>query len=126
MEPSLWGPKCWYTLHSIALNYPDKPTQEDQNNYRTFFKNLGNVLPCDNCKIHYSQNLVEEELNSALISKKALFNWTVSLHNKVNKMNGKKEYSYEEALESLENGYTSFFDYKLLIIILLLLYIIKK
>ena len=30
MEASIWGPKAWVFLHSITMNYPEKPTDEDK------------------------------------------------------------------------------------------------
>ena len=30
MNPSVWGPKLWFSLHTITLNYPKKPTYKDK------------------------------------------------------------------------------------------------
>ena len=54
--PSCWGPMLWGSIHSIAYAYNPKI---DKNNYYNFFTNLGGVLPCEECRVHYSQNLNE-------------------------------------------------------------------
>ena len=37
MDPKVWGPNAWIFLHSITMNYPKNPTNEDKEKYRTFF-----------------------------------------------------------------------------------------
>ena len=44
MQTRVWGPAGWLFLHSIAQNYPWKPTDIQKNNYLMFFKNIGNIL----------------------------------------------------------------------------------
>ena len=34
----VWGPAGWLFLHSIAQNYPWKPTEEQKEWYYNFFK----------------------------------------------------------------------------------------
>jgi len=47
-----WGPYGWKFMHMVALAYPNSPTNEDKENYKTFFTILGNVLPCQLCADH--------------------------------------------------------------------------
>ena len=118
MDPNIWGPKGWFFIHNVALVYPRNPTISDRENYKTFFKTLGNVLPCPICQVHYKTNLVEEELNNALNSNIDLFRWSVDMHNKVNSINEKKIISYEEALNSLNMQYQNNTNYSFWIIII--------
>ena len=46
MRPEIWGPHAWIFLHSVTLEYPDNPTDEDKQNMINFIDSLGNVLPC--------------------------------------------------------------------------------
>ena len=39
----IWGGPGWTFCHSITFGYPIEPTDEQINNYRTFFISLGNV-----------------------------------------------------------------------------------
>ena len=55
MQTRVWGPAGWLFLHSIAQNYPWKPTKEQQDSYLSFFKLVGNVLPCRYCRESYQK-----------------------------------------------------------------------
>ena len=98
MKPEIWGKHMWYTVHFIALAYPEQPTSEDKRHYQIFFENLHTVIPCYKCSVNYVKHLNELPLDStALKSNKGLFEWTVDLHNVVNRNLGKQVWSYEKA-----------------------------
>lgn len=103
MEASIWGPKAWVFLHSITMNYPEKPTDEDKRNFDIFFSSIGKVLPCKICKKHYENNLKINPIN--LNSKKELVTWLINIHNEVNKLNNKKIYTYDEVIKLYETIY---------------------
>ena len=105
MEPEVWGPHAWQFLHSITLSYPDNPTLEDKNNHAQFFNSIQNILPCQSCRDHYTQNLQALPIEQHLDNKESLFRWSVDLHNRVNVMNNKREYSYDEVTELYEKMY---------------------
>ena len=105
MEPEIWGPHAWQFLHSITLSYPDNPTLEDKNNHAQFFNSIQNILPCQNCKDHYTQNLQALPIEQHLDNKESLFRWLVDIHNRVNVTNNKREYSYDEVTELYEKMY---------------------
>ena len=105
MEPEIWGPHAWQFLHSITLSYPDNPTLEDKNNHAQFFNSIQNILPCQSCRDHYTQNLQALPIEQHLDNKESLFRWSVDLHNRVNVMNNKREYSYDEVTELYEKMY---------------------
>ena len=62
LDPRIWGPKGWFFLHSIALNYPKNPTDHDKRNFKQFFESIQYVLPCPQCSQHYSENLQKNPL----------------------------------------------------------------
>jgi len=113
MQTRVWGPAGWLFLHSIAQNYPWKPTIEQQNSYLLFFKLVGNVLPCRYCRESYQKYitgienwqpsatepenpdpLTEEDLKTLILNKSrlksriALVTWLYNIHNRVNKKLG--------------------------------------
>ena len=99
MQTRVWGPAGWLFLHSIAQNYPWKPTEDQQVEYLFFFKLVGNVLPCRYCRESY-QNFINEEdtqLNiNTMKSRVSLVKWLFLIHNKVNKKLGiKSKNKYE-------------------------------
>lgn len=89
-----WQPITWHFFHTIALNYNDEYKEE----YINFFHTFKTILPCKMCRDHYSVHLkkpnmsIEENINSQRI-----FNWTIDLHNIVNKSNQKSIWSYDTA-----------------------------
>lgn len=99
MEPRVWGKYIWTSIHMIALGYPDKPTQEDKTNYKQFYVNLWKVIPCYKCSINYQKHLKQLPIDEHLNDNMSLFKWTVDFHNIVNKKVGKREWTFEEALE---------------------------
>lgn len=97
MEPSIWGKYLWTSIHFIALGYPDKPTAEDVANYKAFYTNFWKVLPCYKCSKNYQRHLEELPIDPYMTDNMSLFEWTVLLHNIVNKELGKREWTVEEA-----------------------------
>ena len=49
INPKLWGPYFWETIHFVAYGYPEKPNKTDKKVYAIFYKNMMRVLPCDKC-----------------------------------------------------------------------------
>ena len=101
-NPEVWGPHAWVFLHSVALGYPDNPTEAISNAYFDFFQNVGKVLPCGTCREHYMRDFGNgNTLRDALFNNEALFRWTVDAHNRVNLSTGKRSVSYSEAYDLL-------------------------
>lgn len=97
MKPKIWGPKAWFFIHAIALNYPKNPTFQQKREYSNFFKSLKYVLPCDACAKNYGINIEKYPIDNYLDTTETLFNWTVDLHNMVNYETGKPQISYIDA-----------------------------
>jgi hypothetical protein len=99
MEPKVWGKYLWTSIHIIALGYADNPSIEDKMNYKQFYTDLWKVIPCHKCSENYKRHLVELPIDEFLSDNMTLFNWTVEIHNIVNKELGKRQWTYDEALE---------------------------
>jgi hypothetical protein len=145
MNQNLWGPKYWFTLHTISFEYPMYPTDNDKRIYQQIFTSFQHVLPCSVCRENYKKNLKEHPIENYLENRKTLVYWVIDIHNKVNVETGKRTYSYDEIIlmyEKLLNNpiklygglnmhkkYTSkkyITSLLILLIILLLVIIIKK
>ena len=85
MDPSVWGPKLWFVIHTLALNFPDNPSYEDKRHYEDFFNNLTFMIPCDKCRIHYTERIRKNPVINHLENSDMLFRYTIHLHNDVNK-----------------------------------------
>ncbi len=104
--PDIWGPPGWKFIHYVTLGYPNNPSDEIKRKYYNYFHALKHVIPCSICANHFTENLEKRPLtNEVLNSRDNLINWGVDMHNFVNKMNNKKEYSYEEAKILMLNGF---------------------
>lgn len=119
MDPNIWGSHAWLFLHTITLNYPDKPTKFDMDNYKKFFENLGEVIPCEVCKAHYKKNIKMYPIQ--LESKETLAKWLHNIHNLVNVKNDKPEYSYDQFIEKYSDLYSTNKNKKYLFILLILI-----
>lgn len=105
MEPSVWGPCVWRgAVHMIALGYPESPTPIDKTTYKAYYSELWKVLPCGKCSVNYKRHLEELPIDGFLGSKMKLFEWTVRLHNIVNRELGKPEHTVETALRMYVGG----------------------
>lgn len=99
MQPSKWGKHMWYSIHFVALGYPENPTPLDKEYYKSFYNAVGKVLPCEKCAKNFERHSKELPIDSFLVNRKQLFTWTVMFHNIVNQELGKKEWTVDEAWE---------------------------
>jgi hypothetical protein len=98
MEPTRWGPHLWFYLHTISFNFPDNPTHLQKTQHLDFYNSLGNTIPCEKCKNHYASHLQTQP--PRLENRDSIIRWTVDLHNRVNKSLGKREWTYDEAVDA--------------------------
>jgi hypothetical protein len=103
MPPQIWGPIFWSTLHIASLAYSDKPSERQKRNMRNFYESMVDVLPCPICRQHYEDNLKELPLDDALNSRMDLVIWVWNMHNKINLQLGKREFTFGEFIESMQN-----------------------
>ena len=107
MNPSVWGPKLWFSLHSITLNYPKKPSFKDQKTYNNFFVSLQHILPCKNCAGNYKKHLDKFPITENLGCRKDIVLWLINIHNEVNKTLGKPEMKPSVALKLISKEYNA-------------------
>jgi hypothetical protein len=100
--PSVWGPFFWHTIHIVALGYPKNPTYTDKKCAKEFYESLAFLLPCSICREHYKEHLQANPISPFLDSRTDLIKWTIQIHNKVNKMLGKPEWTLNEVLSYYE------------------------
>jgi hypothetical protein len=105
MNQNIWGPHLWFSLHTISFNYPLNPTQEERNNFKNFFLNLQEVIPCSICKKNYIRHLKEHPIDNFLNNRKSLVYWVIDMHNMVNGEIGKKILSYDLVIKKYEEVY---------------------
>lgn len=91
---TLWQPITWVIFHSITKDYDERYREH----YVSFFESFKTIIPCRICRNHFIDNTSKNNLTiQENINQELIFNWTVNLHNSVNKLNYKKEWSHEQA-----------------------------
>lgn len=100
--PTVWGPFFWHTIHIVALGYPKSPSYTEKKCAKEFYESLAFLLPCAVCRDHYQEHLKQNPITPFLDTRNDLLKWTIMIHNKVNKMLKKAEWSEEEILRYYE------------------------
>eukprot|EP00439_Symbiodinium_sp_Y106_P086081 s39_g31.t1 len=104
----VWGPPLWFFLHSMTLALPDPVPPEQQAQVKSFVLSLREVLPCHICAHHWRQQLEEDPIEPHLSNRTALVDWMIGMHNQVNKRNGRRIFTREEALVEFQLAYDKF------------------
>ena len=108
LGPNIWGPHLWKALHMISVGYPDEPNEEQKKNYKTFFENFYQVLPCSICSNNYKKNLKELPItNDTMKNQQNLVKWVIDVHNIVNKELKKPIIEYDDALLLIFNNFNN-------------------
>lgn len=113
LTPDGWGPYFWATLHLSALGAPSTIDTIQASGLRSFYTALPWVIPCQSCSDHLKETLQKLPLTEEVLKGGAsLFEWTVALHNEVNRLLGKNSVSVEKArsfwMKVAENAYPPF------------------
>tara|TARA_Y100000389_G_scaffold165369_1_gene169533 strand:+ start:182 stop:625 length:444 start_codon:yes stop_codon:yes gene_type:complete len=130
IDKNSWGEYLWHTIHFVSLGYPTNPSSNDKKYYKNFYENLKNVIPCQECSEHYAENLKKYNIDNFLSTREKLFEWTILIHNEVNRMLGKSEWSVKEAYKYYTNPFfnlknsTKCFSNSYFLIVLLLIFIL--
>jgi hypothetical protein len=105
MMTRIWGPPTWFMLHTISFNYPNNPTHEEKEHYKSFILNLHHILPCKYCRINLKNNLTKLPLTMEHLENRETFSrFIYELHEMVNKMLKKKSgLSYNDVRERFEH-----------------------
>lgn len=96
-DPRLWGDSGWTFLEYIALGYPDKPTNEDNEHYKQLYKSLEFTIPCKECRKNYKLHIIETPIENYLKNSSSLYEWVIIMRNKVNRLLGMSSKNYEKS-----------------------------
>ena len=99
---SIWGPYLWHIMHHIA-HYNNNNNIKEQ---IEFFNRILYVIPCEKCKDHYYEFLVNNPIED---KKYSIKKWLYLAHDNVNKLQKREGIDYTEC-EKLYNN-NNFNDY---------------
>lgn len=96
-KSKVWGPFGWYFLHSISYyTYFNELTDEEIKGIKFIILSLTNLIPCPECKKHFTQKYKKINIDNLLKDPNQFINWIIQIHNEVNKSNKKKIYSRQQ------------------------------
>lgn len=96
LDASVWGPKFWFFLHTIAFTYPDHPNDTLKKKYYEFIQNLPLFIPNTKMGIEFEKLLDVYPVTPYLDSNLSFIKWIHFIHNKINKNLGKPTISLTE------------------------------
>ncbi len=90
-----WGPIYWNYLHTVSLEYPDKPTSNDVKNHLNLINSFMETIPCPRCRQDIKNMISQKKLYTALKNRNSLSEYLWDIHNKVNYKLGKPIIKFE-------------------------------
>jgi hypothetical protein len=89
-------------MHIVAIGYSKHPTYTDKKCAKEFFESLTFLIPCSVCREHYKEHLSSKPITPFLDSREDLLKWTIDIHNKVNKLTNKPQWTEQEVIQYYE------------------------
>jgi hypothetical protein len=90
------GPGNWNTLHMMAINCR---SDREKDAVLYLIDLYANNFYCKKCERHFREYVHSHPPQKYKDKPLGLFTWTWKAHNYTNKITGKKQMSYDEALE---------------------------
>ena len=100
MDPNIWGPHYWFTLQTIAMTYPDTPTDTIKKKYYNLFSDLPLFIPNRSMGHKFIELLDKYPIAPYLSDKLSLMKWLHFIHTKINQKLKKKQIDFKTSLEN--------------------------
>ncbi|KAL5007530.1 hypothetical protein ScPMuIL_016336 [Solemya velum] len=97
------GQNTWSFLHTMAAYYPDKPTETQKTDMKSFIHLFAKFFPCEDCASDLRENLASNTPNTT--SRHDLSQWFCGLHNNVNRKLGKPDFDCSKVDERWRDGW---------------------
>jgi hypothetical protein len=104
-DPNVWGPHYWFFLHTVAESYPISPNSVTKRKYYDLVQNFPLFIPIDEMGNKFSQLLDKYPVTPYLDTKESFVRWVHFIHNKLNYLTGKQEYSFRTSLDLYRDEY---------------------
>ncbi|RWS22228.1 FAD-linked sulfhydryl oxidase ALR-like protein [Leptotrombidium deliense] len=96
------GRNTWSFLHTMAAYFPQKPTEQQQNDMKSFITLFSKFYPCEHCAKDMREDIRKDPPVTS--SRSTLSLWFCNLHNKVNAKLGKPLFDCSKIDERWFNG----------------------
>ncbi|XP_052192114.1 FAD-linked sulfhydryl oxidase ERV1 [Diospyros lotus] len=87
------GRATWTFLHTLAAQYPDKPTRQQKKDVKELMQILSRIYPCKDCADHFKEILRANPVEAG--SQAEFSQWLCHVHNVVNRSLGKVAFPCE-------------------------------
>ncbi|KAH9532919.1 hypothetical protein CY35_18G024800 [Sphagnum magellanicum] len=84
------GRATWTFLHTLAAQYPEKPTKQQQRDVKELMSIFSRLYPCKQCADHFVDVLKSHPVKAS--SGYELAQWMCKVHNVVNRSLGKPQF----------------------------------
>ncbi|CAN8288418.1 unnamed protein product [Cochlearia groenlandica] len=81
------GKATWTFLHTLAAQYPEKPTRQQKKDVKELMAILSRMYPCRQCADHFKEILRSNPAQAG--SQEEFSQWLCHVHNTVNRSLGK-------------------------------------
>jgi hypothetical protein len=102
--PNVWGKHAWMFLYTVALGYPNNPTQEEKTSAKNLLISLQHLLPCDKCRVNFRTKMNGEfgmRLDQAVQNSETFTHYIYDLESAVASTTGKVMPSYADTQAKL-------------------------
>ncbi|EGR33714.1 hypothetical protein IMG5_043300 [Ichthyophthirius multifiliis] len=95
----------WNLLHTMAIYYPENPTEDEKQKMLQFYNIFAYFYPCKPCSAHFQKDIINSP--PQVESSEKLSIWLCNQHNNVNKWLGKEMFDcdYENLQKRWKTGY---------------------
>ena len=99
MNPEVWGPRYWFFLFTISMNYPQRPNTVTKKKYYEFIQNFPLFIPSEKIGNNFAKLLDKYPVTPYLDSRMEFMKRVHFIHNKINEHLDKQEVDFYDALE---------------------------
>jgi hypothetical protein len=107
LDPKIWGPHCWFFLHTLAMTYPHHPNTVTKKKYYEFVQNLPLFLPVEQISKEFEQLIDKYPVTPYLDNRDSFVRWMHFIHNKINEKIEKPQITLNEFFVKYYNEYKS-------------------
>ncbi len=88
LKPQVWGKNAWMFLYSVALGYPNDPTNAEKRAAKQMVESLQYMLPCHACRDNFVREIDAAPIDDALKCSDSFVEYLCKLENSVSARTG--------------------------------------